>query len=63
MYLRYFDRLTPVYAIVLGFIATLAVYVGTGPNWYNIVVSSYGCRINWWWHFLYSKLHCLNSFL
>jgi hypothetical protein len=48
-------RLTPVYAIVLGFIATLIVYMGTGPNWYNIETSAYGCRINWWWHLLYSE--------
>ena len=43
------------YAIALGFIATLIVYVGTGPNWYNVEASAYGCRVNWWWHLLYSE--------
>ncbi|XP_057365085.1 nose resistant to fluoxetine protein 6-like [Daphnia carinata] len=52
-YLHRYLRLTPVYAIVLGFIATLIVYTGTGPNWYNVQLSAYGCRINWWWHLLY----------
>ena len=48
-------RLTPVYAIILGYIATLMVYIGTGPNWYNVVMASEGCRITWWKQFLYSK--------
>ncbi|XP_032794863.2 nose resistant to fluoxetine protein 6 [Daphnia magna] len=52
-YLHRYLRLTPVYAIVLGFVATLIVYTGTGPNWYNVQLSAYGCRINWWWHLLY----------
>ncbi|XP_032794832.2 nose resistant to fluoxetine protein 6 [Daphnia magna] len=52
-YLHRYLRLTPVYAIILGFVATLMVYLGTGPNWYSVNLASYGCRIVWWKHFLY----------
>ncbi|KAI9559818.1 hypothetical protein GHT06_013825 [Daphnia sinensis] len=52
-YVHRYLRLTPVYAIILGFIATLMVYIGTGPNWYNVVIASEGCRITWWRQFLY----------
>lgn len=55
-----FYRLTPVYAIILGFIATLMVYIGTGPNWYNVIVASEGCRITWWRQFLYSESSSFN---
>ena len=48
-------RLTIVYAFVLGFIATLLVYVGTGPNWFSVVLASNGCRFSWWRNFLYSN--------
>ena len=48
------SRLTIVYALVLGFIATLIVYMGTGPNWYNVIATSAGCRVSWWKNFLYS---------
>ncbi|XP_057365447.1 nose resistant to fluoxetine protein 6-like [Daphnia carinata] len=52
-YVHRYLRLTPVYAIILGFIATLMVYIGTGPNWYNVIVASEGCRVSWWRQFLY----------
>lgn len=48
-------RLTPVYAIVMGFIATLMVYIGTGPNWYNVLVASQSCRVAWWKQLLFSN--------
>ncbi|EFX71086.1 hypothetical protein DAPPUDRAFT_60562 [Daphnia pulex] len=52
-YLHRYLRLTPVYAVILGYIATLMVYSGTGPNWYSVTLVSQGCRITWWRHFLY----------
>lgn len=54
-YLHRYLRLTPVYAVILGFVATLMVYLGTGPNWYNVNLLSNACRISWWRQFLYSK--------
>ncbi len=54
-YLHRYLRLTPVYALILGYIATLMVYIGTGPNWYTVELGSNGCRVVWWRHFLYSK--------
>ncbi len=43
------------YAVILGYIATLMIYLGTGPNWYNVVMASEGCRVTWWKQFLYSE--------
>ena len=54
-YLHRYLRLTPVYALVLAFFATLIVYVGTGPNWYSVTLGSDACRVVWWRHLLYSK--------
>ena len=54
LYLHRYLRLTPVYALILGYIATLIVYVGTGPNWYSVGLYSNACRLNWWRQFLYS---------
>ena len=34
IYLNRYLRLTPVYGFILAFVATLIVYVGSGPNWY-----------------------------
>ena len=45
--------MTPVYAIVLAFIATLMVYCGDGPNWYSVEVSAEGCRKDAWLNLLY----------
>ena len=55
-YLHRYLRLTIVYAFILGFIATLIVYVGTGPNWYSVNLFSNNCRNAWWRQFLYSQL-------
>lgn len=54
-YLRRYLRFTPTYAIVLAFMATLVIYVGSGPNWFNVETSVFACRKTWWQHFLYSK--------
>jgi hypothetical protein len=56
-------RLTIVYAFILGFIATLIVYIGTGPNWYDVHVYSNACRNAWWRQFLYSTLKILILFI
>jgi len=50
-YLHRYLRLTPVYAIILGFLATLVVYTGTGPRWST--VDTYACRVSWWKNLLY----------
>ena len=34
IYLNRYLRLTFVYGFVIAFVATLIVYVGSGPNWY-----------------------------
>lgn len=61
-YLRRYLRLTPVYAVLLGFMATLILYVGTGPNWYNIEITVKGCRTTWWQHILYSQFKTINLY-
>lgn len=53
-YLHRYLRLTPVFALIIGFIATLMVYLGTGPNWYTVQQFSDGCRNDWWRRLLYS---------
>lgn len=50
-------RLTPVYAVILGFYATFLVYASTGPNWFTITELSNDCRVAWWKHLLYSMNH------
>ncbi|XP_077288844.1 uncharacterized protein LOC143913112 [Arctopsyche grandis] len=47
-------QLTPVYAVVLGFLCTLYDYMGSGPLWQdNIVIEADACRQLWWTHFIY----------
>ncbi len=46
-------RLTPVYAAVLAFIATLGPYIGTGPDWHFVRRMSKGVRERWWTNMLY----------
>lgn len=59
-----FNRLTPVYAIVLAYVATLMVYVGNGPNWFRVEFASNGCDKAWWKHLLYSTQSLFkNSFI
>jgi len=57
-FVKQFIRLTPVYVIVLGLVATLILYVCTGPNWFIAVSSSNYCQVSWWKHFLYSLFVC-----
>ena len=52
-YIHRYLRLTPVYGMILGFIATLLVYISYGPNWQLVHYMREGCRWNWWSHFLY----------
>ncbi|XP_046643543.1 nose resistant to fluoxetine protein 6-like [Daphnia pulicaria] len=52
-YFRRFARLTPVYASVLVFIATLWPYVGTGPDWNYVQQMSQTFRQNLWANLLY----------
>jgi peptidoglycan/LPS O-acetylase OafA/YrhL len=59
-YLHRYLRLTVVYAFILGFIATLIVYFGIGPNWYDVNKYSNACRIAWWRQFLYSTFTFVN---
>ena len=59
-YLHRYLRLTIVYAFILGFIATLTVYLGTGPYWYTVHDYSNFCRNAWWRQFLYSNFKKLN---
>jgi peptidoglycan/LPS O-acetylase OafA/YrhL len=61
-YLHRYLRLTIGYAFVLGFIASLNVYVGTGPNWYDVNKYSNACRLAWWRQFLYSKFHVIDNY-
>ncbi len=50
---KYLLRISPVYYLCLGFIATLLVYLGSGPMWHFVHQMSQACRLNWWTHFLY----------
>ena len=58
-YLHRYLRLTIVYAFILGFVATLIVYVATGPNWYTVKFYSNACRLSWWRQFFYSQSQVL----
>lgn len=46
-------RLTVVYAFILGFIATLLVFIGIGPNWQIVRDMKESCKDNWWTNLLY----------
>ena len=41
------------YALVLAFIMTLLVHVGSGPHWDYVHQMRQGCRRDWWSHMLY----------
>ncbi|XP_050423754.1 nose resistant to fluoxetine protein 6-like [Adelges cooleyi] len=50
---KYF-RLTPVYAVVIFFFATLQYKMGTGPLWENFIgTDKENCRKTWWLSLLY----------
>ncbi len=46
-------RLTPAYALILGFVATLWERMGSGPDWAYVQESAKACREKWWTHLLY----------
>jgi len=54
--LAYCCRLTPVYMILIGVLASLFVYFGDGPLWLytDPEYDTYGaCKDNWWTNLLY----------
>jgi len=57
-YIHRYLRLTPVYAVILAFLATLVVYLGSGPNWQDIHYSmTEACRNEWWRNLLYINIY------
>lgn len=53
LYVHRYIRLTPTYAILVGIMATLVVYLGNGPNWYIVEMQAQLCKDNWWTNILY----------
>ncbi|XP_011330635.1 O-acyltransferase like protein-like isoform X3 [Ooceraea biroi] len=54
LYFRRYLRLTPAYAMMIGFYATLFYKFGTGPHWDLIAGTNRDfCRENWWLNLLY----------
>ncbi|KAL0101533.1 hypothetical protein PUN28_018985 [Cardiocondyla obscurior] len=54
LYIHRYVRLTPAYAMMIGFYATLFDKFGTGPHWDTWVGSNKNfCRENWWANLLY----------
>ena len=41
------------YALVIGFGATLMAHLGTGPDWYVVRFTAMSCRNAWWMQLLY----------
>jgi len=52
-FLRGLLRLTPMYALIIGFAATLWPFLGTGPYSGFINDSASSCQKNWWTNLLY----------
>jgi peptidoglycan/LPS O-acetylase OafA/YrhL len=52
-YVHRYLRLTPVYAVLVGVMATLVPYTGSGPYW--VIMERWGeiCETNWWTNMLY----------
>lgn len=46
-------RLTPLYGIVILFVSTLLVHMGSGPFWMYMHEESAKCAQNWWTNILY----------
>ncbi|XP_014477851.1 PREDICTED: nose resistant to fluoxetine protein 6-like isoform X2 [Dinoponera quadriceps] len=54
LYVHRYVRLTPAYAMMIGFYATLFDKLGTGLHWDNWVsVNKNSCQVNWWTNLLY----------
>lgn len=51
-YLHRIWRLTPTFAMILGFYATLWLRVGSGPFWPKQTETG-NCTKSWWWNLLY----------
>ncbi|KAL6258374.1 hypothetical protein P5V15_010328 [Pogonomyrmex californicus] len=59
LYIHRYIRLTPAYAMMIGFYATLLYKFGTGPHWDTWIGSNRDfCREKWWINLLY-----LNNYL
>ena len=48
-----FNRITPLYAFVVIFVATLYPYMGSGPDWSFVQRVSQGTRQNFWTYMFY----------
>lgn len=54
LWIRRYLRLTPAYAMMIGFYATLFYKFGTGPHWDLFVGTNRDyCRENWWLNLIY----------
>lgn len=54
LYLHRYLRLTPAYAMMIGFYATLFYKIGSGPYWDQWVGANRDyCQENWWINLLY----------
>ncbi|XP_015522578.2 nose resistant to fluoxetine protein 6 isoform X1 [Neodiprion lecontei] len=54
LYLRRYVRLTPVYAMVIGFYSTIYNKFGSGPEWDVVITAAKeSCQANWWANLLY----------
>nr|CAH0101428.1 unnamed protein product [Daphnia galeata] len=52
-YVRRYIRLTPVYAAILAFLATIWPHIGTGPDWNFVQRISKSVRENFWAQIMY----------
>ena len=57
------SRLTPAYAAIFGFIATIAVHLGSGPDWNYMEYISEDCRSTWWQNALYINNYFQTTFV
>lgn len=56
-------RLTPAYAVIIGFTATCMRHLGSGPLWDMFVnVEVMDCRRDWWRHFIYINNYFEDSY-
>jgi len=52
------SRITPTYALLVGIMATVFPYFGSGPFWSVMDFWSTNCELNWWNNLLY-----INNFI
>ncbi|XP_024943408.1 nose resistant to fluoxetine protein 6 isoform X2 [Cephus cinctus] len=61
-YVHRYIRLTPAYAMVIGFYATLFYKLGSGPYWNKwIAACTEPCRKNWWTNLLYVNNYVIDG--